>query len=181
MSRILTILTVSVLLQACSGPETNSPESAHFSHMDMTCVFFFIPDCPASKVDMPVIMDLKEKYEEFGFHVKAILADPEPDDSVLNAAIRQFNFTIPIVFDTLLLEARSIGATTTPEVFLFDSHNKLAYSGQVTDYYYSYGKHKNHMEKNYLEDAIIGLLTGTRIEVSRSEPIGCKINFDSFD
>ena len=150
--------------------ETTNPE--------IRCVFFFIPDCPASRADMPAIMELSKKYGPQGLKFAAIMSDPEPNDSVLGLAILNYNFTLPVVYDTLLIEARSYGAITTPQVFLFDANDKLVYSGQVNNYYYTLGRHGSRVTKHYLEDAIVSLLEGTIISVPKTSPIGCKINFD---
>ena len=75
-----------------------------------------------------------------------------------------------------LLDERSelaniLGAKTTPHVFMFDKSSKLVYKGAIDDNYKSATEVKNF----YLEDAIISLSTGKKIEVSETKAIGCSI------
>lgn len=145
---------------------------------NLECYFFFIPDCPASRVDMPVIMELHKKFGPRGLVIKAIMSDPSPNDSVLTSALNNYNFTLPITRDTTLDFARVYGATTTPQVMLFDGNGNQLYSGQVNNYYYKYGKHRSRVNQNFLEDAIVSALEGNPIDIAETKPIGCKINFD---
>ncbi len=144
----------------------------------MTCVFFFIPDCPASKLDMAEMVKLHKKYSNSGLKISAILSDPAPNDSILQRSIKDYRFEIPIKFDSTLALAKLYGATTTPQVFLFDKDSMVVYNGQVTNYYYQYGRHKTKATKYYLEDAIVSLINNQAVEVKTTTPIGCKINFD---
>lgn len=178
--RLFGLLVVVALSFGCGSGNTDSISDGvdDFGDVPMECYFFFIPDCPASKLDMSVIMDLSNKYGSHGLTVRAIVSDPEPSDSILASAIENYNFTLPIEYDSTLAKAKSFGATTTPQVFLLNSSGDTVYSGQVNDYYYSYGKHRPKANNHYLEDAIISLLTNTHLEVSRTNPVGCKINYD---
>jgi hypothetical protein len=144
----------------------------------MKCVFFFIPDCPACRASFPHVLDLNRKYGHLGLEMISILSDPAPDDSVLSTTFESYGYDLPIKWDTTLALARSYNATTTPQFLLFDSIGSLVYSGNLNNEYYSFGKHRARITENYLEDAIIGLLTGNNIEISQTDPIGCKINFN---
>lgn len=145
---------------------------------ELTCLFFFIPDCPASRACMSPIQELQDKYNSLGLKVKGILSDPHPDDSILNAVLAENKIQFEIIPDTNLALARERGATTTPQFFLLDSLGNLLYSGLIDNYYYSFGKHRATVTKTYLEDAIIAYLSDQAIAVKETEPIGCKINFD---
>ncbi|MBL4708649.1 MAG: redoxin domain-containing protein [Flavobacteriales bacterium] len=144
----------------------------------MTCLFFFIPDCPASKAVMTPLMKLKEKYQSQGLVVVGILSDPEPNDSILQKVLNENHIDFEIQLDTTLEIAQKRKATTTPQFFLLDSLRNPIYSGLFDNYYYSFGKHRVRVTKNYLEDAIIAYLNDKEPEIKNTQPIGCKINFD---
>ena len=84
---------------------------------------------------------------------------------------------ISFEYDTTLEIAKHHGITTTPQVILFDSLSNIIYTGQVDNYYYSFGKHRSSASKNYLENAIVATLSGDIPEIKMTKPIGCRINF----
>lgn len=181
MTRILiasVLLCFTILACRDLGHDSLNSDIDSSKHTPMKCVFFFIPDCPASKLDMTEISKLQKNYGKFGLSVSAVLSDPAPNDSVLQRTIKDYSFEIPIIYDSTLAIAKNYGATTTPQVFLFDSDSTLVYSGQITNYYYNYGKHKAKATKFYLEEAILSLRDNKEIEIEMTSPIGCKINFD---
>ena len=69
--------------------------------------------------------------------------------------------------------AKAFDATHTPEIFLFDSERKLAYSGKIDDNWQEPDKVVNH----YLRNAIDELLEGKKISVPETYSIGCTIKW----
>ena len=67
--------------------------------------------------------------------------------------------------------ANTLGAKTTPHVFMFDKLNKLIYKGAIDDNYESISSVKTF----YLKDAIQSYSSGIEIEVSETKAIGCSI------
>lgn len=144
----------------------------------MTCVYFFIPDCPACRACLTPIMNLKNTYQKNGLTVIGILSDPLPNDSTLQSVLEENRVDFEIRIDTSLELAGLYQASTTPQFFLLDSIGNTIYSGLIDNYYYSFGKHRVSPTENYLEDAILAHLEGETPSITKTEPIGCKINFD---
>ena len=173
-SLFVVLLLSGLLFFSCSTTEKRS----NLKTKPMRCLFFFIPDCPASRAVMSPIMDLKHKYQTYGLKVSGILSDPSPNDSILKAVLQENKVDFEIINDSSLEIAQTIGATTTPHFFLLDSLNNVLYSGLIDNYYYSFGKHRTAPTKYYLEEAIVSYLKGDPLETKFTDPIGCKINFD---
>ncbi len=68
---------------------------------------------------------------------------------------------------------KNIGATRTPEAFLFDAAGKLIYHGTIDDNHASADK----VQERYLKDALEALAAGKEIAVKETKAVGCGIKF----
>lgn len=67
--------------------------------------------------------------------------------------------------------ADAFGARTTPHIFLFSQHAKLAYRGSIDDN----SEYPDQVENRYLEDAINAMLADKPIDPNTTRSIGCSI------
>ncbi|HMP02595.1 MAG TPA: redoxin family protein [Gemmatales bacterium] len=84
---------------------------------------------------------------------------------------KSFNFVY--AYDPSQQIARSLGATRTPEFFVFDKERKLVYTGAMDDNMDAGKATTNHVEK-----ACLAVINGTTAPAS-TRPVGCGIKFDS--
>jgi hypothetical protein len=177
----LLFITLALLLVSCETKHSNENKMNDLVELPshrMRCLFFFIPDCPASKACMAPFGELIRRYESHGLEALGIVSDPKPDTVLLEALLKESRLDLPLVLDTNLEYAHKQGATTTPQFFLLDSLDQVLYSGLIDNYYYAFGKHRARVSENYLQDAIEAYLLGKKIAVKETEAIGCKINYD---
>lgn len=73
--------------------------------------------------------------------------------------------------------ARAYGALRTPHFFLFDSSDRLVYTGRSIDS----PRDWTQATTSELEDAIEALLAGQEISVAQTNPIGCNVKWDGKD
>ena len=93
------------------------------------------------------------------------------DEMIYHAAANEYDF--PYVLDKNAKLAKAFGAKKTPHVYLFNSNNKLVYTGAIDDNAKSAKKVKN----NYLMDAIRALGSSKKIKISESKALGCSIKY----
>ena len=93
------------------------------------------------------------------------------DEMIYHATINEYGF--PYVLDKDAKLAKAFGAMKTPHVYLFNSDNKLVYTGAIDDNAKSAKKVKN----NYLMDAIRALGTNKKIKISETKALGCSIKY----
>lgn len=67
--------------------------------------------------------------------------------------------------------ADALGATKTPDVFLFDADLKLAYKGAIDDNH----KDATAVQESFLNEAMKNLLAGAEINPNTTRAIGCSI------
>ena len=95
------------------------------------------------------------------------------DDSFSNMQYHARNqaYQAPYLFDDKSRLANSLGAKTTPHIFLFDNKSILVYKGAIDDNYESI----NNVNKFYIKDAIESLSKGVDIKTSETKALGCSI------
>ena len=102
-------------------------------------------------------------------------AEAYPEDSfeemVARSADKQFAFAYLHDEDQRL--ARALGATRTPEVFVFDRNGALAYHGTIDDS----RDDPNAVTQPYLRDALDAVLEGRAPSTKETAPQGCFIKW----
>ena len=93
------------------------------------------------------------------------------DEMIYHATTNEYGF--PYVLDKDAKLAKAFGAMKTPHVYLFNSDDKLVYTGAIDDNAKSAKKVKN----NYLMDAIRALGTNKKIKISETKALGCSIKY----
>lgn len=80
-------------------------------------------------------------------------------------------YTVPYLVDENSKLADMFGASHTPEVFLFNSKNKLVYKGAMND---NPGNPESY-KKMYIEDAANAMIAGKEVDPKTTKSIGCGI------
>lgn len=73
--------------------------------------------------------------------------------------------------------ARSYGALRTPHFYVFDENRELVYTGRGVDNPIDTSK----MTVNDLENALTDLLSGKKVSVPLTNPVGCNVKWDGKD
>ena len=150
----------------------------HFVAEKLTCYFFFISDCPASRNNLPKVESIHQTFKDRGVRIIGVASDPKPDLQKLDQTLKEYRITFEVMIDSTLRTAKGHGATVTPQVFLYDQSGALVYSGLVDDYYESLGRHRKIVRTKFLEQSIRSFLADNKVEIAITKPIGCIINFD---
>ena len=98
-----------------------------------------------------------------------------PDDNFakMKERAREKRFNFPYLHDEDQKVALAYGAERTPEVFLFDSDLVLQYHGTIDDNY----DNPNGVKENYLRDALDSTISGRKVSLAETKPIGCTIKW----
>jgi len=134
--------------------------------------------CPYVKAWEERITELGNTYDDEGIGVIAINPnDPEqqPEDAYeqMQKRAKKLGLEFPYVVDETSDVAKALGATKTPEAFLFDAEGKLVYHGAIDDNPHEPGK----VEKQYLRDALDAVVAGEAPKVAESKSMGCSIKW----
>ena len=157
-------------LQDFRGKTWNSEE---FKSKKAVAIVFFGVECPLVKLYVPRLAELGKKY---GKEFQIVGINSNRHDSITEIAnfAKRTGAKAPLLKDPANRIADAFGASRTPEVFLFDSNQKLAYHGAIDDQY-TYGQQRHKAKKNFLADAVEAVLAGQQPETQTTQSDGCII------
>lgn len=133
---------------------------------------FFSAQCPMSIKQIPRLRNLKNKYsDEVQIYIVIPGIDNEEVKSLRKVSLSDFD----VLFDTEMKLVKKLDAEVTPHYFIFQRGIKV-YSGPLDNGYKSINVPSNQNEYiNYLEDVILKIKGGGRVDYKYIEPIGCYI------
>jgi peroxiredoxin len=139
--------------------------------------------CPFSNAYEKRIIELHNRYADLGFPVIAINSnnpDVSPDDSFsqMKRLSDEKKYPFPYLKDENAQICEAYGATRNPQVFLLEKGStgfQIAYVGAIDDN----SLDARSVSNNYLDNAIINLMKGTKPDPATTKPIGCMIKSNS--
>ena len=141
-------------------------------------IFFLDPECPMCVSYSVYINDI---YEKFKNDIDFIILYPSKltsFDKIKNFE-KNINLTFPSVVDSNLIMTNYLDARITPECFLVDTSFKVLYSGLINDWAKDLGK-TGSINNNYLESSIKNILSNKKIDIKKTNAIGCIIQKDFY-
>lgn len=84
---------------------------------------------------------------------------------------------ITLLQDTQNTLIKQLKATTTPEAFFYDKNHQLQYRGAIDNWFFALGRYRPQATEYYLKNAITQYLKNEKITVSKTNPIGCLIEY----
>lgn len=139
--------------------------------------FVFISNgCPMVRAfDGARMIAIQEAYGGRGAQVVAInsnnphLSPIDTYEQMVEHA-KEFGYNFPYLKDEDGNFARTLGATTTPHVFVFDQDRRLRYRGRIDN-----SRDPSKATQPYLELALADLLEDQPVEAAETQPFGCSI------
>ncbi|WP_182864580.1 redoxin domain-containing protein [Rhodopirellula sp. JC639] len=137
-------------------------------------VAFLGTECPLAKLYAVRLQSMQETLADEGVRVVGVMSNRHDSLLDISAFAQRQKLTFPIVKDAGGRLADDLGATRTPEVFVFDDQRRLRYRGRVDDQY-GIGYVRDNPRRNDLREAVDELLAGSPVSVPRTEAVGCII------
>lgn len=141
--------------------------------------------CPWSRGADPAIIQLVEDYENQGVRLVGFSVNHREDDRMpamkKHAAAEGYNFTY--LYDESQDIGRDLGATRTPEFFIFNQDRELVYTGLLHD---SPPMERDGNIRNmngepsefYVRQALDALLADEPVPVAETKPHGCNVVYE---
>ncbi len=167
------IPSMNQMLQNANGDYTRLTGAAKENGL---IVMFSCNTCPFVVKNQPItkkVMEFAAAHKVGMIIINSNEAQRDGNDSyaAMQKYAKEQGYTIPYVMDMGSSLADLFGATHTPEVFLFNSKNKLVYKGAMND---NPGD-PNGYKRMYIEDAINAMLAGKEADPKTTKSIGCGI------
>ena len=140
---------------------------------------FFLEDCVICQSLSPELNRLYQKYHgQFDFVL--FFPNHRSKDKTIMAFKNKYKIDIPYKTDHYKKVSSGMGVNVTPEVVLMDTMGQIIYQGAIDDSFVSPGK-KRKAKNNYLQLAIEACIANKRPEISKTQAIGCFINYKEND
>lgn len=151
-----------------------------FTFADRTALVFIVTcnHCPYARAYWHRLIKLYNQFEEDNLMIMAINANDAsqyPADSFENMKkmSNELKLPFPYLYDEDQKIAKKLGASRTPEAFVFNSKRKLVYQGAIDDNW----ENEHMVMQVYLEDAIEDTLDGMEPDYPEIPAVGCSIKW----
>lgn len=150
-----------------------------FAGAKVLVLIFMCNHCPYVKAVWQRLIDLQEKFKEKGVQlvgINANAANPNYEDDSFDNMKKEFverKMNFPYLIDADQKVAREYQAQCTPDIFVYDAQQKLAYHGRIDDSWKDEGK----VTKQELAEAISALLKGKKLAEPQHPSMGCSIKW----
>jgi peroxiredoxin len=170
-------------------PDFNLPsvDGRSFSRADFAgakalVVMFICNHCPYVQAVEQRLIDLARAFEKKGVAFVAICsndAEEYPEDAApeLLKRWREKDYGFPYLVDETQKTAKEFGAVCTPDLYVFDSNQRLAYRGRLDDSW----KNPKLVQKQELKAAIEAVISGKPVNSLQNPSMGCSIKWKSGD
>jgi peroxiredoxin len=136
---------------------------------------FLSPECPICQKYTLTLNQIEKEFLAQGIKFYGIFPGVNFKTRDINKFAKKYGITMPLLLDPSYVLTKSVAATVTPEVMLFNADGVVQYDGKVDNWFEDIGKRRTVITEYYLKDALSGLLNGTEIKVKRTTPVGCFI------
>ncbi len=150
-----------------------------FSEAPATFIIFMCNHCPYVKHLQKQLTEIAREFQDKGVAVIAINSNDTEnytDDSPKEMAkeIKKFDYTFPYLFDETQEIAKAYRAACTPDFYVFDGDQKLAYRGQ-----FDASRPGNSLPINGadIKNALNSILNGEPVSTDQKPSIGCSIKW----
>jgi peroxiredoxin len=157
----------SLLLATLAGEKT---DLSHYTGKQGMVVIFVSVQCPVSNAYNERMQEFSRGAAARGFTVVGINSNrSEPADAVAQHA-KEHGLTFPILKDQDNHLADALGASFTPETYVFDREGILRYHGRIDD-----SRDATKISQRDLQAAVDALASGKSVPVSDTKAFGCTI------
>lgn len=141
-------------------------------------VAFTCNHCPYALAIWPRLIRLAADAKELGVNTVGINPNIHPDypedaPNQMKKKIKEWGIGFPYLVDETQKVAATFKAQCTPDLYLFDSNQKLVYHGQLDDNW----QDEKKVKKQILKEAIQNLASGKPILTNQKPSMGCSIKW----
>ncbi len=184
MATTSTMLALGTEAPDFSLPDTVSGDVvslADYSDKKGLLVMFICNHCPYVKHVRQELARLGNDYSDSGLGIVAISSndiDAYPADSpeAMKTEAETFGYSFPYLYDETQVVAAAYTAMCTPDFFLFDAENRLAYRGRLDESRPDSGIPVTGKELRVAVDAV---LAGDSVSDQQLPSMGCSIKWKS--
>ena len=141
-------------------------------------IMFICGHCPYVQAIEERLVQLGKDLNAKGIPVVGICSndgDEYPEDSpeALLKRSEELNYSFPYLIDATQEVAKNFDAVCTPDFFVYDKENRLAYRGRLDDSW----KEPSKVKTEELKTATLGIAKGENLTTEQIPSMGCSIKW----
>lgn len=149
-----------------------------FEGSKVLVVVFMCNHCPYVQAIWDRLVKLADRFKDDGVQFVGINPNFHPEYKEetmekMKTYYKKYKMNFPYLLDETQKVARSYNAQCTPDIYVYDKDQKLAYHGRIDDSW----SDESEVKKEELADAISDLLSGKTPPVNPYPSIGCSIKW----
>jgi peroxiredoxin len=157
------------------GVDGKSHSLADFKDKDVLVIAITCNHCPVANGYEDRLIAFVKKHADskskVGFVAISVNNLDEDKLPKMKERAKANGFNFPYLHDPSQKLGKALGASVTPEFFVYDKDRKLAYTGSFDDKI-------NNPKVKYLEQAVEAVLNGKKPDKAETRPFGCGIPYD---
>lgn len=138
---------------------------------------FLAADCPLARLYAPRLQELSRDWKGKNVALIGVFSNSRETPTAIDQFARHLEVSFPLARDVKGQIAQRVGATRTPEVFVFDRAGRCRYAGRIDDQY-QVGVQRPKPSRRDLASAVSALLSNQSVEVTSTKAAGCLIERD---
>jgi thiol-disulfide isomerase/thioredoxin len=152
---------------------------------DVVVLVFLANHCPWVRGMDPDLVALSHEFAGQSVRIVGLAVNHRPEDRLpkMIEHAKEFGYDFTYAYDESQATGRALGATRTPEYFVFDGDRKLVYMGAIhnsparvrTDG--SIAQTNGDPTEFYVHDAIEEVLAGKTVSVAETQAHGCSVEY----
>lgn len=141
-------------------------------------VAFTCNHCPYAIAIWPRLLRLAKEAASLGVNTVGINPNIHPDypedaPEAMRLKIREWEISFPYLVDAEQTTAKDFDAQCTPDLYLYNSNQRLVYHGRLDDNW----KDPTKVTKHELRDAITALAENRPVATEQHHSMGCSIKW----
>lgn len=139
--------------------------------------FFLLDECIITINMTPEINRIYSEYQD-DFHFTGYFPNQSTTPENRKKFVKKYRLELPIKSDYFKKQSVRLGATVAPQVVVFDEkHQRVLYTGRINNLYAAVGNRRKKPNVHDLELTLRAINENQTIINSRTQAIGCLINF----
>ena len=160
------------------GTDGKTYSPSDFADKKIFIIIFMCNHCPYVQAIIDRLISLQNDYQGKEVQIIGINsndAENYPEDSfeAMQSIVKERNINFIYLHDESQEVAQAYQAQCTPDIYVFDKNQKLAYHGRLDDNW----QNPNQVQKQDLRNALGLILTGQSITEEQYPSMGCSIKW----
>lgn len=157
---------------------TELSEADYKSPEQLSLFVFISPECPLCENYTKDFNELRKAYSTDSLKIYGVFSGEKlySEERILKFK-KQYNLQVDFVMDGDYTLAKYFKAEVTPECFLVKPQGEIVYAGKLDNWLEKLGRRRKKVSRFYVKDAIKSVFNNEPIVVSKTESVGCLLQY----